>query len=304
MTTDGTLSTTIVKRDPRRLRRLQVNAQYMDQTMYQQLVANIRRDGCLTSVPLVWDGGGQYPEGEEIVLSGNHRTDAAVDADVEEVDCMLVTGPISKARSIAMQISHNALVGDSDASTLASLYEEIDEVDWRGYAGLDDKTLDLMEKVDLQSLSEANLDFATVMLMFLPHEKQSAEAAFDQGRTSADATWLAAREDYEPTLDALASVHAAHNVGNVATALGIVLRVFENHLEDLREGWVDGDSLEPKHTGHVGIETVFGSRTMPAKSATVLNRAVRRAEDSGDVERGKGWQLMERLAADYLSAEG
>jgi hypothetical protein len=41
---------------------------------YAQLVANIRRDGKLTSVPFAFRDGEKYT-----VLSGNHRVRAAID---------------------------------------------------------------------------------------------------------------------------------------------------------------------------------------------------------------------------------
>lgn len=44
------------------------------------------------------------------------------------------------------------------------MYDELEKVEWRQYTGLDDKTLDLLEKVDVASLGEANLEFASAEL--------------------------------------------------------------------------------------------------------------------------------------------
>lgn len=41
----------LVRRDPRLLTRLPVNARYMTKEEYDRLVENVRADGCLTSVP-------------------------------------------------------------------------------------------------------------------------------------------------------------------------------------------------------------------------------------------------------------
>ncbi|MGI5293091.1 hypothetical protein ACQEVF_58635 [Nonomuraea polychroma] len=299
---DEPLNVVNVTRDVRKLRRLTVNARFMSQAKYSQLVDNIRRDGCLTSVPLIWAEPG-HPEGGELILSGNHRCNAAQDAGVYMIDCKMINNPdLSKARRIAMQLAHNAIDGEDDPATLAQLYEEIDDVDWRGYAGLDDKELQLLEKVNLESLSEANLEFTTVQIVFLPAELEAARACLNDIPTSADETWLAARRDYETTLDALTSVHGAHNVGNVATAFGIMLQVFERHLTDLADGYDDGTDI-PRHKGSVGLETVFGSRAIPAADAIVLRRALKFAEDHGEIEAGKGWQLIARLAEAYLAGE-
>jgi len=279
---------------------LDVNARYMTKEQFDRLVSNIRTDGALTSTPLIYSGAGEYAEGHELVLSGNHRVQAGIAADLEEAWFLLVTDDLPKARQLAMQLSHNAIEGDDDLAILKQLYDGIDDIDERAYAGLDDKTLDLLDRIALEPLSEANLSFHTVNLVFLAGEADAARDALDQlGRTS-DERWLAAYQDYQPTLDALASAHSAHNVGNVATAMGILVALTERHLTDLQDGYLDPMSTEPRHRGHVGLEVVLGSRTVPAATAAALTRALKAAVDSGTVEPGKPWQLLDQMIADYL----
>jgi hypothetical protein len=278
---------------------LDVNARYMTKERYDRLVANIRTDGCLTSVPLLY-GAGDYDEGHELVLSGNHRVQAGIDAGVVEDDFKLIDTRLPKAEQIAKQLSHNAIEGDDDIAILKLLYESIEDIDWRGYAGLDDKQLDLLDKVDVASLSEANLDFQTISLVFLPAEADTARTAFESLTGAADEVWLAAYRDYQPTLDALASAHSAWNVGNIATALGILVALTERHITDLQAGYLDPSSPEPRHKGHVGLEVVLGTRTVPAATAAALGRCLKTAVDSGKVETGKPWQLLDLMCADYL----
>ncbi|GHE16080.1 hypothetical protein GCM10010339_92820 [Streptomyces alanosinicus] len=119
-------------------------------------------------------------------------------------------------------------------------------MEWRQYTGLDDKTLDVPEKADVASLGEANLDFASVQLMFLPDELERAEAAFDAARStaSADQRWVAGLEQYEPVLDALETPRAAYQIGNSATALGLLGDPGRlggvQHVEDVADGGVRG----------------------------------------------------------------
>jgi hypothetical protein len=291
----------LVRRDPRLLSPLPMNARFMRKEEWDRLVANIRADGCLTSVPLIY-GAGEYAEGRELILSGNHRTGAAVEAGLDEIDCMLIDDKQQKDELIARQLSHNAIAGQDDAATLKQLYDQIEDVDWRAYSGLDDETLNLLAEVSPEGLSEANLDFATVSLIFLPPELDAAREAFEQARLGQNASWLAARADYEQTLDTLASTHAAHKVGNVATALHAILAIVENHIGDLQAGYQSPDG-EPLHTGHVGLETVLGARTLPAPAAVTINKAISAAEGRGDIEQGQGWRLLERLAGEYLSGD-
>ncbi|MCW3838585.1 ParB N-terminal domain-containing protein [Micromonospora yasonensis] len=288
---------------PQDLTLLEVNARYMRKEQYDRLVANIRRDGCLTSVPLVWH---DVDGDRKVVLSGNHRVMASIDAGLAEITVMVVQQKLSRARQVALQLSHNAIAGEDDPATLKQLYEELDDVDWRAYSGLDDKQLDLLAQVDLEGLSEANLDFATVQLVFLPHELDAARASFEEARklVQADSRWLAGYADYEATLDALATAHGAHNVGNVATALGLILAVFERHLGELRDGvWFDPESGEAIGAAGrlVPIETVLETRSMPADAAAVLARAVDKLVRSGEVPADQRWRALELLAADCLA---
>ncbi|MFF4292109.1 hypothetical protein ACFY0N_00460 [Streptomyces vinaceus] len=298
-TTPPTLRPRLVRRNPADLQLLAVNARYMRKEEYDRLVANVARDGCLTSVPLVY-GGGDHPEGHELVLSGNHRTMAAVDAGVDEIDVMLIEERLSEQQLVAIQLSHNSIAGEDDPATLKQLYEQLDDVDWRAYSGLDDDQLKLLAEVSPEGLSEANLDFATVSLIFLPPELEAAREAFDQARVGQNESWLAARADYEQVLDTLASTHAAHKVGNVATALHAILAIVENHLTDLQAGYTapDGTAL---HNGTVGLETVIGMRSLPATAATTINKAIAAAEGRKEIDPGQGWRLLERLAGEYLS---
>ncbi|MEH0579092.1 MULTISPECIES: ParB N-terminal domain-containing protein [Streptomyces] len=289
----------LVRRDPRTLTRLEVNARFMRKEEWDRLVENIRRDGCLTSTPLIYSGG-EYEDGRELVLSGNHRTMAAVEAGLDEIDCMLIEEKLTRQQLVAIQLSHNAIAGQDDPATLKQLYEELDDVDWRAYSGLDDEQLSLLAEVSPEGLSEANLDFATVSLIFLPPELEAAREAFDQARLGQNESWLAARADYQQTLDTLASTHAAHKVGNVATALHAILAIVERHLDELAEGYTapDGTHL---HSGNVGLETVLGTRILPAPAAVTINKAIAAAEGRGEIEQGQGWRLLERLAGEYLS---
>ncbi|MGN5379055.1 hypothetical protein ACQ4WX_22045 [Streptomyces lasalocidi] len=173
----------------------------------------------------------------------------------------------------------------------------------RLYSGLDDKTLDLLEEVSVPSLAEANLDFATVSIVFLPDEKEAAEKALEAARksASADARWLARIEQYEAVLDTLDTVKGAHNIGNVAAAFAILLAVVERHLDELAEGWYDPDEQLATRKGTAPIETVLATRTMPADAAAVVQRAIDRMERDGEIDAGQRWRALELWAADYLA---
>ncbi|MGP8301969.1 ParB N-terminal domain-containing protein [Streptomyces inhibens] len=286
----------MVQGDPRTLTLLDLNARFLPHETFRQLVGNIQRDGCLTSTPLVWN---DADSGRLIVLSGNHRTLAAIEAGLTSIWWMQIDEPLPRQRQIALQLSHNAIAGQDDPAILKELYDELENVEWRQYTGLDDKTLDLLEKVDVASLGEANLDFASVQLMFLPDELERAEAAFDAARSTAtaDQRWIAGLEQYEPVLDALETSRAAYKVGNSATALGVILAVFERHLGELAEGWFDAAKKEPNRGGVAPLETVFGVREVPVETAAAVRAAIARLVKDGTVPETEPWRALDLFAA-------
>jgi ParB-like chromosome segregation protein Spo0J len=268
----------------------------------QILAANIERDGVLTSVPLVYLN---PDDGKLDIVSGHHRIKAARMAlgDDVEADVMVVLDAQSLAELRARQMSHNSISGQDDPALLKQLWEEIDDVDWRAYAGLDDKTLELLEKVDLSSLGEANLDYLTVQILFLPHEVDRARKAMDTvaEMLKVDERWLAREETWDRLVDALDTARGSHNVVNTAAAFDVILDLFERHVGDLQEGWFDAETETVKHEKWVPVETLLGTRSMPAESAAIVAQAFTKMRSQGDLSEGSPWRMLEFLAAEYLA---
>ncbi|MGW3033522.1 hypothetical protein ACWDCB_20220 [Streptomyces sp. NPDC001178] len=94
-------------------------------------------------------------------------------------------------------------------------------MEWCPYAGLDDKTLDLL-KGGRQLPGGGDPRLRQRAAHVPPDELERAEAAFDAARTAAIAgwRWVAGLERYEPVLDALKASPAAYKIGNSVTTLG------------------------------------------------------------------------------------
>lgn len=285
--------------DPKTIKLLDLNARYMRSEQYARLVQNIKEDGCLTSVPFCW----VMPDGRLEVLSGNHRVTAAVDAGLELIDVKVCTDELPADRRIAIQISHNSIAGEDDPAVLRELYEAIGDVDLRQYSAVDDKTLGLLAAVDVGSLNDANLSFTSVQIVFLPNERDAAAAALEEARKlgSADEQWLGMFADHSRLLDSLDLTKAAYRIGNTATALHLVLDIFDRHKTDLAEGWLDAAAGEVKHTGEVPLASILSRDTMPAQAAVTLARAVSAVCDRMDIPDQDRWRALELIAADYLA---
>lgn len=285
--------------DPRTIKLLDLNARFMKYETYQQLVRNVRRDGALTSVPFCWT----TPEGRLEVLSGNHRVQAAIDADLDEIDVMVTDEPLTYQQRVGIQLSHNAIDGEDDPAVLKQLYDSLDDTDWRAYAGLDDKTLDLLQQVDVGSLADVDLDYATVQIVFLPPELQSVREVLDDAKkaTPSDERWAAAMREHDRLLDALAETRDSYNIGNIATALALILGVYEKHRDELKDGFLDPATGEALHKGWSPLNVIFGRGTIPAQAAAVVVRAVEAMIGREEIAHDKPWQALEYWAADYLA---
>ena len=283
--------------DPRKIKLLEQNARYMKHEEFARLVENVRRDGKLTSTPFLCKEGDDY-----LCLSGNHRVRAAIEAGLVKIDCLATDDVLSEQQKIAIQLSHNAIAGQDDPATLKALYEKIMDTDLKKYSGLDDKTLELLDKFNAFSISEANLKFQTLTMVFLPDDLAAAKSVIAQAieqSKSADEIWLARFADYDKWLDDQEIVSAAYNVKNVATAVDLVLRVFERNIAQLSEAWEDCDDDKR----WVPIESVIGRAKIPAESAKIIRKTLDRMTGKGEITNKNLWQGLEYLCADYLAGE-
>lgn len=79
------MQTKVIHVDPKTLKLLEMNARFMRHEEFQRLVANVKKDGQLTSAPFA----ARNADGTYEVLSGNHRVQAAIAAGVESIPASL-----------------------------------------------------------------------------------------------------------------------------------------------------------------------------------------------------------------------
>lgn len=279
---------------------LEKNARYMTHEMFGNLVKNINRDGGLTSVPFCL----KRKDGKFLVLSGNHRVSAAIEAGVKEILVLYTDREMSRAEQVAIQLSHNSIEGKDDMSILKSLWDEIDNIDLKYYAGLDDKTLEEMEKLSQKAFSEVDLEYKSLTFVFLKEEIERLDAVFERALSgvSAENIRVAKMQEFDRIIEATAKAKAAYGIKNTAVALDLVLSVFERHYEDLSDGWIDEEG-EITNKGWVPVSSVIGTDEIPAAAAQVLRKAVDRMISKGDLSAKSKWQILEFLSADYLGGD-
>ena len=218
----------IEKRELSSLTPLSKNAHYMDKREFDQLVSNIKNDGCLTSLPVVYDA--DVP-GE--ILSGNHRVKAAIQAGLTEADVIVIRSTLSKQQKIAIQLSHNAIHGKDDPNLLEQLFSELTDIDFKEYSGLTDDCFKVSE-VELTPLTFAKPEMENLSLVFLKSDKK----IFDEHREEIEKlakkndVWLANIDDFDVFYKSIFNIKTEHVIINASLAIKVMA---ELALEKLKE---------------------------------------------------------------------
>ena len=212
------------------LSHLQRNARYMTGEQLRRLQENIRRDGGLTSVPLIY----RHEEDNRIeILSGNHRVEAAVAAGIIEGWVMEILTRLTPERRVAIQLSHNSITGQDDPSQLKALYDELD-LDWKQYSGLTDDAFK-MDPLDLTGLSLAGPTYEEITLLFLPEQADAFREAMQKfgKRKPTGERYAADLADWERLFDTIVKVKDSYKIMNTAIAMRRIIDLANERLAEL-----------------------------------------------------------------------
>jgi len=209
----------------------------MPPAQYQRLVENLRKDGILTSAPLIY---------QDEILSGNHRVKAAIDAGITEAGCIEITSKLSKEDRVSIQLAHNAIAGDDDPNTLEQLYKSLG-LDAKTYSGLTDDLFTAAEDVDLESLAIGAPPYMDMVIEFLPEEAIQFEALLariDQALKGKNPPirHVAAYDDFDTMFNALVRVKELSGIHNSAIAIRMMAELALERIEQLET--IDADTGE------------------------------------------------------------
>ena len=204
----------------------------MKPQQFDRLVENLRKDGVLTSTPLIYKG--------EIV-SGNHRTMAAIKAGIEEADCIEIVSELTHDQKIQIQLSHNAIVGEDDPNTLRDLYGGLG-LEGKLYSGLTDDVFDDASSIELQGLALGEPTQIELVFSFLMED----EAVFSENlkeiekRARKARVHLARFADFDRLFDAIIAVKKHQNILNSSMALAAMAELALQRLDQLETEETNG----------------------------------------------------------------
>jgi hypothetical protein len=216
--------------DPGTLKRREKNAHYMAPAMFKRLVENVRIDGKLTTTVLVCENAGGVLE----ILSGHHRTAAAVEAGLQLVDALVITTPLSEARKVAIQLSHNSINGKDDGSLLAELYSALD-IGAKKFSGLDDSVLDVGKGITASALGGANIKYEELLFAFLPEDRKTFEIELEAlaKRAKKLRVHAASHSVFDDFFDAVVRTKHQLNIVNSGIALATLATLAGERLDQI-----------------------------------------------------------------------
>ena len=214
--------------DPRVILLLDKNARYMTQEMFENLVNNIKSDRGLSSLPLCY----REKDGRLLVLSGNHRVQAAVHAGIEEILVLVIDKELTRQEQVAVQLSHNAIEGRDDPVILKELWDEIEIIDLKMYAGLDSEIIKELEKMEFTSIVEARPDFKHIMLLFLPEEAEQIRKVLSEVDLyfAGEENYILSRRHYDEVFRLLVEIKDTYNIINNPTAFMKIVELARGSL--------------------------------------------------------------------------
>ena len=232
----GNLDVEIRKVKPKEIELLKVNARYMKSDTFTRLVENIKKDGCLTSVPLCY----QTTKGKLKCISGNHRIKACVEAGIESILVQVILNPISDDEFIAKQLSHNALVGLDNEDILRLLWEKMISADAKLYSGLDKETIEKLEMPKIPPV-DISLDYEQVTLLFVAEEKKQVEKVLAEIRRRSiisKENWVESIKNYDEIAEAIQNICDREKIHNYATAVLLMAKYAGEYLDLIDAGEV------------------------------------------------------------------
>jgi hypothetical protein len=161
-------------------------------------------------------------QGDDLtVASGSHRVAAAMKAGLIEHDVIEIISPLTREQFVALQLSHNAIVGDDDPNVLRALYVELG-FEWKEYSGLTDDAFNV-EDLDMSVLRVEQPFYEELHISFLPADAGVFGDWLDKiGKSKPSARMVGAYADFSRFFEQFLAVKHATGIRNTAVALRLM----------------------------------------------------------------------------------
>lgn len=218
---------------------VEINANEMSNEDFAQLTDNIAKSG-LSSVPTCI----KKTNGRFVMISGNHRLRACKKLHYKMLGILYVEeSEITNDEAIAIELSHNSLHGEANASILKKLFESIKSIDFKKFAhvNMDEIKPISTEGIDVYAMQE---NFVFTVILY-PNSFESLDTLFGDIREQAkksDALILASGGDNEKTLLKLQQeIGTQYDIKSPSITFARLLELASERLTEIKEGEKEND---------------------------------------------------------------
>ena len=270
-----------------------VNARTMRKEAFDRLTETVKEDQRLESLPFM----AMTERGFEVV-SGHHRTRSARTAGMTEVYAIVDETGLPRDKITAKQLAHNAIQGYDDPQLLARLFESIGDVDARLESFIDPHAIEVeLPRIRIEDI-ELGMRFETVIIMFIPFEKREVKAALkvvehELEGTNTKEAWLADLDYFEAFRKVGRQITREYDIHTMSTVLYKMAKLAQEKLG------AEPDPIDSED--RVALRDIMGAYYIPQDAAAVMQAAIAKLMEAGDVTEDAKWRAFELLAADYLA---
>jgi hypothetical protein len=268
-----------------------VNARTMTKEKFDRMTQTIKKDRRLEQLPFM----ATTDRGLEVV-GGHHRIRSMRAAGVTDGWALVDVTGLPRDNIKAKQLAHNAINGFDDPQLLEQIFASIGDVDARLETSLDPRTLSVnIPRIKVDDV-DLGLRFETVIIMFIPFEKDYVKEALravetELAGTNSHEAWLADLDYWEGFRKIGRQLTREYDIHTMSTVLWKMAELAQKQM-----GTPPPDDQEA-----VSIRDLAGAFYIPADAAAVIRQALDRMLEAGEVTERAPWRAFEMWAADYLA---
>lgn len=202
-----------------------VNAQQMNDEDFRRLVLNIKRDGVLTTSPLLMR---QEGKNKLMCISGHHRVKAGIKAKLEGSIC-LVMDEVDESTRIRLQLAHNDISGKPNKDLLEILIQQLNDFD-----------INLIDNIptDRVFMGEKEVDvsapvFKYINICLIDNSRERFVEMLENINQKEDINYLLDNENYDKIKDLL-SYAFKKGFRTAGQSIGVFMDIVENNKDQIK----------------------------------------------------------------------
>jgi len=206
----------------RNIQESELNPQIMNDADFSRLVKNIKKDGILTSAPLL-----MRQEGKKFIcISGHHRIKAAVKAKINKIVCGIIP-EVDISTRLRLQLTHNDIHGEPDIELVKQLQQKISDEDLKLCEIMIDRVIKDNENIEVKLPQ-----FRYINICLLPESEETLKELIDFLKDDNSEKYLIEKEDFLYIQKMLTFAFKA-GFKTPGRAFRKFMDIIENHKEEL-----------------------------------------------------------------------